>query len=109
MVVPAEGLNRLNLAQALHIGHAAHGGGDGHEHQGDHDREQQVEEDVADGLDGGAEVGDDHADEGADQDAAEDENQVAVLLPEALLLNGCHVLSPFPLFLCALLLGITGC
>ena len=32
--------------------------------------------------------GDDHADEGADQDAAEDENQVAVLLPEALLFAG---------------------
>ena len=26
-----------DLAQALHVHHAAHGGGDGHEHQGHHD------------------------------------------------------------------------
>src|SRR5699024_9740867 len=46
-----------NAAQTLHVGHAAHGGGDGNKHQGHHDGEQQVQENIAHGFDRGAHAG----------------------------------------------------
>ena len=106
---PSSDVFRFVLEQDVYKRQAAHCGGDGHKHQRNHNGEQQIQEDIADGLDGGTHRGRESADQGADGDAAQNQNQASVLLPEALLLNGCHVLSPFPLFLCALLLGITGC
>ena len=41
-----------DLPQAVHVGHAAHGTGNGHKDQGHHDGEQQIQKDVADGLQG---------------------------------------------------------
>ncbi len=74
-----------NLPQAVHVGHGAHGAGDGHKDQGHHNGEQQVQKDVADGLQGLAQAGGDHADERAGGDSAKKEDGGLILLPEGLL------------------------
>ena len=87
-----------DLAQALHVHHAAHGGGDGHEHQGHHDGEQQVQEDVADGLELLTEGGRDDTDDGTDGDTAEEQDRHLVLLPEGFFLHSDVSFSVFSLF-----------
>ena len=76
-----------DAAQPLHVGHAAHRGGNGYKHQRDHDGEQQVEEDIAHRLDGSAHAGGECANERAYDNAAQNQDQVAVLLPEGFLFD----------------------